>query len=97
VCLSPEQHNIEILENRKLWEKKPLPHKVYSQFYGEIARRLKPAVPGLIVELGPGMGNVKEYIPQCILPAFSRGLGASDWHWNLQWHRENRVPRVVGW
>ena len=66
VCLSPEQHNIEILENRKLWEKKPLLHKVYSQFYREIARQLKPDVPGLIVELGSGMGNVKEYIPQCI-------------------------------
>jgi SAM-dependent methyltransferase len=66
VCLSPEQHNIEILENRKLWEKKPLLHKVYSHFYREIAQRLKPAVPGLIVELGSGMGNVKEYIPQCI-------------------------------
>jgi SAM-dependent methyltransferase len=66
VSLSPEQHNIEILENRKLWEKKPLLHKVYSHFYREIAQRLKPAVPGLIVELGSGMGNVKEYIPQCI-------------------------------
>jgi SAM-dependent methyltransferase len=66
VCLSPEQHNIEILENRKFWEKKPLLQKVYSQFYREIAQRLKPTVPGLIVELGSGMGNVKEHIPQCI-------------------------------
>ena len=38
-----EQHNIEILENRKLWEKKPLLRKVYSQFYSEIVRRLNPA------------------------------------------------------
>src|ERR1700761_1312729 len=66
VCLSPDQHNIEILENRKFWEKKPLLQKVYSQFYREIARRLKLTVPGLIVELGSGMGNVKEHIPQCI-------------------------------
>ena len=39
---------------------------MYSQFYREIARGLNPAVPGLIVELGSGMGNVKEHIPQCI-------------------------------
>ena len=61
-----EQHNIEILENRKLWGKKPLLHKVYSQFYSEIVRRLNPAIPGLIVELGSGIGNAKEHIPQCI-------------------------------
>jgi SAM-dependent methyltransferase len=61
-----EQHNIEILQNREFWEKKPLLRKVYSQFYREIARRLKPAVPGLIVELGSGMGNIKEHIPQSI-------------------------------
>jgi SAM-dependent methyltransferase len=66
VSPSLDQHNIEILENRKLWEKKPLLRKVYSQFYREIARRLKPAVPGFVVELGSGMGNVKEHIPQCI-------------------------------
>jgi SAM-dependent methyltransferase len=66
VSISVEQHNIEILENRKLWEKKPLLRRVYSQFYREIALRLNPAVPGLVVELGAGMGNVKEHIPQCI-------------------------------
>jgi SAM-dependent methyltransferase len=61
-----DQHNIEISENRVLWEKKPLLRKVYSEFYREIARRLNPAVPGLIVELGSGMGNIKQFIPQCI-------------------------------
>ena len=65
--LSLEQHNIEILENRRFWEKKPLLRKVYSQFYGEIARRLNPAVSGRIVELGSGMGNIKEHIPSCII------------------------------
>jgi len=66
VPISLEQHNIEILENRKLWDKKPLLRKVYSQFYREIALRLNPALPGLVVELGSGMGNVKEHIPQSI-------------------------------
>lgn len=66
MSLSLEQHNIEIQENRTLWEKKPLLRKVYAQFYREIARRLNPAIPGLIVELGSGMGNIKEHIPQSI-------------------------------
>jgi SAM-dependent methyltransferase len=66
VSLSLEQHNIEILQNREFWEKKPLLRKVYAQFYREIARRLNPALPGLIVELGSGMGNIKEHIPQSI-------------------------------
>jgi SAM-dependent methyltransferase len=61
-----EQHNIEIFENRELWEKKPLLRRVYAQFYREIARRLNPDLPGLIVELGSGMGNIKEHCPQCI-------------------------------
>ena len=64
--LSVEQHNIEILENRDLWEKKPLLRKAYAQFYREIARRLNPGVPGLVVELGSGMGNIKDHIPQAI-------------------------------
>ncbi len=61
-----EQHNIEIFENRELWKKKPLLRRVYRQFYREIARRLNPNLPGLIVELGSGMGNIKEQCPQCI-------------------------------
>jgi len=60
------QHNVEILENRQFWEKKPLLRMVYAQFYREIALRVNPAVPGLIVELGSGMGNIKEHIPQCV-------------------------------
>jgi len=66
VSLSVDQHNIEIQENRQFWERKPLLRTVYAQFYREIARRLKPGLPGLIVELGSGMGNIKEHIPKAI-------------------------------
>jgi hypothetical protein len=66
VSLSLEQHNIEIFENRDLWEKKPLLRKVYSEFYRQIAQRVNPAIPGLVVELGSGMGNIKQHLPQCI-------------------------------
>ena len=66
MSLSLEQHNIEILQNRELWEKKALLRKVYSEFYSEITRRVNPACPGVTVELGSGMGNIKQHIPQCI-------------------------------
>jgi len=66
MTFSLEQHNIEIQENRESWAGKPLLRKVYSQFHREISRRLKPNQPGLIVELGSGIGSIKEHIPQCI-------------------------------
>lgn len=66
MSLSLEQHNIEIQQNREFWEKKPALRKAYSQFYREIARRLNPKLSGLLVELGSGMGQIKEHIPQCI-------------------------------
>ncbi|HEX4169362.1 MAG TPA: methyltransferase domain-containing protein [Bryobacteraceae bacterium] len=66
MAISLEQHNIEIHQNRQFWEKKAVLRKVYSEFYREIAARLNPAIPGLIVELGSGMGNVKDHIPNCI-------------------------------
>lgn len=64
--VSLEQHNIEIYENRQHWERKPLLREVYSQFGREIARRVDPKQPGLIVELGSGMGHTKEHLPGCI-------------------------------
>jgi hypothetical protein len=41
----------------------------YSQFYREIAARLDPATPGLIVELGSGLGNIKGDEIQWEIPA----------------------------
>ena len=61
-----EQHKREIDENREHWRRKPLLRRVYAQFYREIAARIKTDTGGLIVELGAGMGNAKEHIPNCI-------------------------------
>ena len=60
------QHNLEIHENRKAWERKPALRKIYRGFYDEIAAALPRDVPGLTVELGSGMGNIKEVLPDCI-------------------------------
>jgi SAM-dependent methyltransferase len=61
-----DQHQREIEENREHWRRKPLLRRVYAQFYRDIAARIKPEHRGLIIELGSGMGNVKEHIPDCI-------------------------------
>jgi SAM-dependent methyltransferase len=61
-----ERHNVEIHENRAHWERKPLLREVYSQFSREIAKRVDRTHPGLVVELGSGMGNIKEHLPDCI-------------------------------
>ena len=64
--VSLEQHNVEIHENRRHWERKPLLRKIYSQFGREIAKRVDRTMPGLVVELGSGMGHIREHLPDCI-------------------------------
>src|SRR6478672_1894101 len=61
-----EQHNIEIQRNREAWQRKPMLREVYHEFYRRIAARIDPAIPGPVVELGSGMGRIKDVIPQCI-------------------------------
>jgi len=48
------------------WERKPLLKDIYLGFYQEIEKRLCREVAGKIVELGSGLGNVKEVIPDCL-------------------------------
>ena len=66
LSIPSEQHNIEIARNRRVWDEKPLVREVYRRFYGEIASRLRRDLNGITVELGSGMGNIKEVIPECI-------------------------------
>ena len=61
-----EQHNIEIQHNRRVWQHKPLLQDIYRDFYRLIAARIDPRQTGLVVELGSGMGAIKDVIPQCI-------------------------------
>jgi SAM-dependent methyltransferase len=60
-----EQHLIEMRSNQAAWRQRPLLRKVYGHFYQLISRSLTP-LPGPIVELGSGIGAVKEFIPACI-------------------------------
>jgi SAM-dependent methyltransferase len=60
------QHNIEIHENRRHWERKPLLREVYAGFYREIASRLAVRPPGPLIECGSGIGNLKSVLPDCL-------------------------------
>src|SRR5450432_1896419 len=60
------QHDLEIQGNRQAWQRKPLLQAVYRRFHELIASRLDRSVPGLVVELGSGMGCLKEVIPSCV-------------------------------
>jgi SAM-dependent methyltransferase len=65
--LPAEQHNVEIHENRRAWESKPILRAAYGALYQEIARHLGPRPEGTInVELGSGMGNIREFVPDCV-------------------------------
>jgi SAM-dependent methyltransferase len=60
------QHDVEIQGNRHAWQRKPLLRSVYRGFHELIASRLDRSIAGLIVELGSGMGSIKEVIPDCV-------------------------------
>ncbi len=60
------QHDIEIQENRRHWERKPVLQKVYHAFYQEIARWTLKEKKAATVELGSGMGNIKKVLPDCL-------------------------------
>ncbi len=60
------QHDLEIQGNRQAWQQKPLLQAVYRRFHELIASRLDRSVSGFIVELGSGMGSIKDVIPECV-------------------------------
>lgn len=59
------QHNAEIFENQRHWDRKPTLRAIYKDFYLAIAAELSP-VQGITVELGSGVGNIKDVIPGCL-------------------------------
>ena len=60
------QHDLEIQANRLAWERKPQLRAVYRGYHELIASRLDRSVPGKVVELGSGMGSIKEVISDCV-------------------------------
>jgi len=61
-----EQHQLEIQKNLAAWNAKPLLRAIYASFYQRIIALIDPAIPGRIVEIGSGIGNLKAHVPQAI-------------------------------
>ncbi|MGB0582761.1 MAG: class I SAM-dependent methyltransferase [Limisphaerales bacterium] len=61
-----EQHNVEIQENLRAWENKPLLQSIYRDFYKKIAGLVDHSIDGRVLEIGSGIGNMKGEIPDAI-------------------------------
>lgn len=59
-------HNDLIDKNHQLWNRKPLLRIVYADLYQKMKEQLSN-VSGKTVELGSGMGSIRETLPNCIL------------------------------
>lgn len=70
-----EQHQVEIEQNRLFWKEKPILQKIYAGFYDRIAGLVDRRIPGRIVELGSGIGQLKSHFPDVI----STDLFANPW------------------
>lgn len=57
------EHQAEIERNLRSWEKKPLLKDIYAAFSRRIMGLIDPAIPGRVVELGSGIGNLKAFLP----------------------------------
>jgi len=60
------RHNDEIQNNLALWNRKPSLRKSYRLFHQLIASNLSGLTTGSLVELGSGIGNIKDVIPNCL-------------------------------
>jgi SAM-dependent methyltransferase len=63
MSLALAQHQLEIQRNLRAWERKPLLREIYSGFYDRIMRLIDNSIPGTVVEIGSGIGNLKSRLP----------------------------------
>lgn len=59
-------HQNFIEKNQEYWNQKPLLKILYGDFYRLIASHLSRLPDSQVVELGSGLGNIHEVIPNCI-------------------------------
>ena len=60
------RHQTEIQRNLEAWQKKPLLRTIYAGFYRRIVYLLDTSLPGRLVEIGSGVGNLKSHLPEAI-------------------------------
>jgi hypothetical protein len=61
-----DQHNVEIERNLQSWNRKPVLRRAYRAFHERIAQHIDRSLAGKIVEIGSGIGNIRDVIPGCI-------------------------------
>lgn len=61
-----DQHRVEIEQNKSFWQGKPLIQEIYRGFYQQIIAQIDTALPGRVVELGSGIGNLKAHFPEAL-------------------------------
>ena len=66
ICLDINLHQELIDKNQEYWNRKPLLRTLYRDFYRLISTHLSTLPDSKIVELGSGLGNIHEVIPECI-------------------------------
>jgi len=59
-------HQDLIKKNHDLWNSKPILQSAYKDLYRLAAEQLSNLPNSKIVELGSGMGHIREVIPQCV-------------------------------
>jgi SAM-dependent methyltransferase len=60
------QHQVEIQRNLASWQAKPLLRELYAGFYHKIIAQIDPAIPGRVLEIGSGIGNLRTHLPGAI-------------------------------
>jgi SAM-dependent methyltransferase len=70
-----DQHQLEIQKNLRFWESKPLLQQIYASFYQRIVSLIDPQIPGRVIEIGSGIGNLKSHFPGAV----STDLFANPW------------------
>ena len=60
------QHQSEIQRNLRAWQTKPLLRRIYAGFYERIEALMDSRLPGRVVEIGSGVGNLKSSLPRSI-------------------------------
>lgn len=60
------QHQTEIERNLDAWRNKPLLREIYASFYARIIGLMDRSLPGRIVEIGSGIGNLKTHVPEAV-------------------------------
>jgi SAM-dependent methyltransferase len=60
------QHQLEVRRNLEAWQRKPLLREVYAGFYQGVLAVMDRELPGRVVEIGSGIGNLKTHLPSAI-------------------------------